>query len=244
MDDDDISHQDRFAKELAFLETHPDVVIVGTFMYKIDESGDNTGEIKYPLTNEQIRWQLNFRCSVSNGSSMMRRSIFSSHGFGYSESLKIGEDWKFFIDVIQVHKIANLPDYLYSYRRYSDSVTMKDPELELTSISEIVTNVVRRETGLDLPKSLVPCFIRPRLVKTIAEGLLISKITKRLYQVALKWNMSIEDKRFISENAASRLRQVWQTLNYPLRLFPYVIFSFLIDPSVVKRRLLRHSHIF
>src|SRR5690606_3607472 len=103
---------------------------------------------------------------------------------------------------------------------------------------------VKLETGLDLPKSLVTCFIRPKLVKTIDDGLLISRITKKLFNVALTWNLTSEDKRFISENAASRLRQVWQTLNYPLRLFPYIIFSFLIDPSVVKRRLLRHSHVF
>ena len=241
MDDDDLSHQERFARQVAFLEAHPDIMIVGTFIQKIDQCGNNIGEIHYPLTSGQIRWGLFFRCSVGHATTMIRKTVFSEHGYSYSDSINIAEDWKLFVDVIQDHRISNLPEVLYSYRRYPDSITVKEPELELKNISEIIITGVKRSTGLDLPENLVRCFVRPNLIKTKAEGQIISDITRKLYEVALTWNLSAEDKRSISENAASRLRQIWQTLNYPFQLLPYVIFSLLIDPSVVTRRILQHK---
>lgn len=239
MDDDDISDPRRFEKQITFFEMHPEVMVVGTFMHKIDEQGKKIGEISYPLKNNQIRWLLFFRCSVADASTMIRKELFHSHGFAYPESQRIGLDWILFLDVIQRHKIENLPDFLFSYRRYPDSMTMKDPELELSSIAGIVINEVKRNSGIDLPKSLVPCFIRPRLVKNSNDGLIISRITKELYKVALTWNLSSEDKRFISENAASRIRQAWQTLNYPLNLLPYVLYTLWIDPMVIFRGISR-----
>lgn len=241
MDDDDLSHVERFSSQVTFLETHPDVMIVGTFIQKIDEFGNKNGEITYPLSNGQIRWGLFFRCTVGHATTMIRRLLFADFGISYSDSLKIGEDWKLFIDVTQNYKVANLPEVLYSYRRYPDSITIKEPELELKSISRIIVAEVKAYTGLDLPNNLVNSFIRPNLVNDIVEGEILSNITKRIYKVALTWELTKDEKRYISENAASRLRQVWRTLNYPIRLLPYLIFSLLIDPSVVKRRISRRE---
>ena len=39
MDGDDLSHPDRFAKQVAFLREHPDVSIVGTAMRRFDDDG-------------------------------------------------------------------------------------------------------------------------------------------------------------------------------------------------------------
>ncbi len=237
MDDDDLSDPMRFEKQVAFLEKNPDIMIVGTFIQKIDPDGNPIGELHYPLTSGQIRWGLFFRNSVGHASTMIRRSIFSEYDFSYSESLRIASDWKFFADVIQQYRIASIPEVLYFYRRYPGSITIREPLIEQKNIFTIVSTQVRENTGLELPEELVQSFIRPRLVKNVAEGKIICKATKALHLTTKKWELTDEDSRRISANVASRIRLVWQTLKYPCNLFPYVFYSLWIDPGVIFRKI-------
>ena len=55
MDSDDICLPDRFEKQLAFLETHPECDIVGGQMTEFIDTPDNiVGRREVPLTNEEI----------------------------------------------------------------------------------------------------------------------------------------------------------------------------------------------
>ncbi|MCX7590994.1 MAG: glycosyltransferase, partial [Kiritimatiellae bacterium] len=58
MDADDISMVERFEKQVAFLEDHPECVIVGGQVDFIDEDGDFLCEFKVPLTHEEIEQRL------------------------------------------------------------------------------------------------------------------------------------------------------------------------------------------
>ena len=52
--------------------------------------------------------------------------------------LRVAEDYNFFVNVIQKYSLANLQESLYFYRRYTDSVTIKDPQTVLKNTSLII----------------------------------------------------------------------------------------------------------
>ncbi len=73
MDSDDISFPKRLATEVEFMESHPQVVVVGSSSINIDDDGKTIGTFSYSLTPAKIRWDMIFFDPVIHPSVMMRR---------------------------------------------------------------------------------------------------------------------------------------------------------------------------
>lgn len=54
MDQDDVSYPERFAKQIAYLQGHPDIDLVATRVITMDEDSQITGVFPYRLNHEQI----------------------------------------------------------------------------------------------------------------------------------------------------------------------------------------------
>lgn len=54
MDSDDIAYPFRLARQLQFLEDHPDIVLVGSSARLIDHDGNPIGIRRFPITHEEI----------------------------------------------------------------------------------------------------------------------------------------------------------------------------------------------
>ena len=75
MDHDDISLPERFARQVAFLDAHPDVGIVGTFTREIGK-----GKLHQPPTDDvSIKKMLMVHCDLSHPSCMLRSSVLKKH---------------------------------------------------------------------------------------------------------------------------------------------------------------------
>lgn len=80
MDGDDVSEHSRFAKEIAFLETHPEYAIVSTPMIYFDEKGDfKTGHGGYEPTHTMCARKTPF----THAPCMVRTEAYKSVG-GYT----------------------------------------------------------------------------------------------------------------------------------------------------------------
>ncbi len=94
---------DKLSRQIAYLETHPTVGILGTG-YQV---GDK--KILNPLTDFDIRQQILFRCPFCHVTVVMRTSIVKELG-GYDESLPYSEDWELWLRIGQRSQLANLSD--------------------------------------------------------------------------------------------------------------------------------------
>jgi glycosyltransferase involved in cell wall biosynthesis len=54
MDSDDVAYPQRLAKQLQFLDEHPDIALVGSAARLIDRNGNVAGIRRFPMTHEQI----------------------------------------------------------------------------------------------------------------------------------------------------------------------------------------------
>lgn len=124
MDADDISLPGRLPAQLAYLETHRDVAVVGTQIARIGPGGESLGSrTTYPCDNESISLQLMQKgCVVSHPTVMARRAALLQCG-GYRNAFKDAEDYDLWLRVIEQAAIANLPEVFLKYRQHPGQVS-------------------------------------------------------------------------------------------------------------------------
>lgn len=116
MDADDISLPDRFEKQISYIESHPDVAVVGGQITEFVGTPENiVGRREVPLTHEKINIWLKGRCPFNQVSVTMLRSPGSAVG-GYLDWY-CDEDYYLWIRLaLAKYKFANLPDVLVNVR--------------------------------------------------------------------------------------------------------------------------------
>lgn len=116
MDSDDISVPDRFEKQIAYMEAHPDCDVVGGQITEfIDSESNIVGKREVPCLHEEIIMWLKGRCPFNHMSVMMLRSRIISVG-NYLD-WHFNEDYYLWIRMAEAgYRFANLPDTLVNVR--------------------------------------------------------------------------------------------------------------------------------
>lgn len=124
MDADDISHPERFAQQIAYLEAHPEVVVCGT-AYKII---GNDKSIAIPENHEAIKIGLLWGNCISHPSVMIRKKILNEYSIQYDTSKEPAEDYDMWVRLLSMGKLHNLQEVLLQYRVYGNQVSRKRAE--------------------------------------------------------------------------------------------------------------------
>ncbi len=124
LDADDEALPDRLAVEAAFLDDHPDVVLVGSPATVIDDSGKETGRIKVACEDRVLRRQLMRRNPFVHSSVAMRAAAFRAAG-GYRE-FPLVEDYDLWLRMAGQGRLANIDRPLVRYRRHGEGVSSRN----------------------------------------------------------------------------------------------------------------------
>lgn len=123
MDGDDIALPDRFARQVEFLQHHPEVVCVGGAIDWIDEKGYRLGHSPMPSEDAELqRLMLGGISLLHHPTAMMRRSAVVQVG-GYDETMIASSDLDLWLRLGEIGKLANLPDTVLLYRLHGESIT-------------------------------------------------------------------------------------------------------------------------
>lgn len=116
MDADDISHPTRFEKQVDFLESHPEVDVLGTGILEIDAAGREIGRRSYRLVHEDILLNMHKGTAVGHSTVCMRKTTVDRLG-GYDLGVKTAEDLELWFRAFDLGlRFANLPDFLFIQR--------------------------------------------------------------------------------------------------------------------------------
>lgn len=118
-DGDDISHPSRFARQVAFLDEHSNVYVVGTYYREIDPFGRAAAIIRYPVNPRDVKKALIRYNPVFHGSAMMRASLFDKIG-KYDTRFPCAQDYDLWLRTAARYDIANISEVL-AFRRYRRS---------------------------------------------------------------------------------------------------------------------------
>lgn len=130
-DADDVSEPDRLEKQLSFLERNPEIVLIGTWYKEIDESGNFIKDVALPCDTNEIRWDMLFYTPLMH--TMFRKESMLSGAGLYDESYRYAEDWELFSRAAANGvPVANVGEYLVSYRIHSRSLSSNSKDLGST----------------------------------------------------------------------------------------------------------------
>ena len=119
MDSDDISLPERFEKQIAFLDTHPDVVLCGTQFQFI---GSNRIS-KQPISYEELKVRLISASCIAHPTICFRAKFFKDFGISYDHNQEPAEDYDLWTRLIFISKIVNLKEVLLAYRVHTSQVS-------------------------------------------------------------------------------------------------------------------------
>jgi len=139
MDADDISDKCRIEKQIKYLESNPECVLVGGWIRYISEDGNRRSwEIRAPLNHDGIVSKLKLRQSaIVNATTMCRTEAVIKAGWHDSTTFP-AEDYDLFIRMSQIGKLANLPQVILDVRIHEKSVISNNFFDSLTKYAESV----------------------------------------------------------------------------------------------------------
>lgn len=131
MDADDLSHPERFERQVAFLDRHPDVAAVGTTYRLIDHDGITLQTAASLLGDAVMRAGLLHVNVIAHPSVMMRRTAFVASG-GYREEAFPAEDYDLWCRMARLPgcQVENLPEVLLDYRVNPNGVSSTKKALQ------------------------------------------------------------------------------------------------------------------
>lgn len=120
MDSDDICLPDRFEKQLAYLEAHPECDIVGGQMTEFIDTPDNiVGKREVPLANDEIYDYMKSRCALNHVTVMFRKEAVINAG-NYQDWFW-NEDYYLWVRMMMAGcRFANIPDVAVNVRSGED----------------------------------------------------------------------------------------------------------------------------
>ena len=131
MDADDICQENRFEKQLCFLNKNKDYSLVGSNASCIDSKDKRQKITNLPLSNFYIKKRLNFYNTFIHSSVMFRKDKFIEVS-GYDESFPVSQDYDLWLKMSKLRnsRFKNLKENLISLRIHEGSISEKNKELQ------------------------------------------------------------------------------------------------------------------
>ncbi len=120
-DADDISLPDRIQKQVDYLESHPEVGVVGGFITFFEDEYESKTR-RYAEDDHTLRSNIFKYNPVAQPACMVRKACYKSVGL-YDSSLRVSEDLDMMFRIGEKFKFGNLQEVVIKYRQSSGSLT-------------------------------------------------------------------------------------------------------------------------
>lgn len=130
-DADDLSHPERFERQLCYFEAHPSVAALGCATEMIDEEGWVCGVVPMRHGIARVRRGLmTLKATMVHSSIMMRRQAYEAVG-GYRDVFCVSQDIDLWLRMVQRYDVDNLPERLVQWRVSRDGIYASQREKQL-----------------------------------------------------------------------------------------------------------------
>lgn len=217
MDSDDISLPERFARQVAFMDSHPEIAVCGTWVTMIDAAGRVVRSRPTP-TGQEL--ELNYWRSnpIIHPSVLIRASQLGE--LRYDDQILYAQDFDLWFRMKSKYRLDNLPEYLLLYRMHKENITKSKNAAQRASAYEIF----RRHTGaheISYDEWLALTF-RAYKINPLRRALLTASVASKIHQpyraylendltYTSKWLdfFKVKAKQRV-RNAAGRLRATYR----------------------------------
>lgn len=122
MDSDDIAFKFRLESQVAYMDAHPEVNVLSSWMIPVDINGKALRNFtRLPVEPAYLSWALLFKNPIANPASMFRKD-FVQHLGGYREGFPVAQDYELWSRANRLSPIHVLPEYLVLYRVHNTNI--------------------------------------------------------------------------------------------------------------------------
>lgn len=227
MDQDDISLPERFEKEISFLETHPDVAVLGSNIRVLKEDGQLHDRHAVLETPGLVRWGLLFGNQIQNPTVMIQKNIFSKHGFAY-ENYMPTQDYQLWLRLSAKFNMANLPDSLLIHRLHNASASVNMRNLLSPNLLQMRKVFIKENLDLEVTDGISMGLLDMSCIHSIKDARIICKMIVKWYRLNQK-NLNYEELNYIKQKTIRKLRNIWHLQNNSIRLSDFVLYSIFLS---------------
>jgi hypothetical protein len=154
-DHDDLADPTRIAKQVEFLDAHPDYALVGT-RAEIWIGDKPSGRFHdHPTEDDILRFDLLFNNPFVHSSVMMRKSALDHVGvYTTVPSRQPPEDYELWSRISRHYRVANLPERLTVYREVPSSMSRAAAQPFLQKLVTISSENLAHATGAATPQQV------------------------------------------------------------------------------------------
>lgn len=135
MDGDDICLPGRLARQVALLDTRPQVAVCGSW---VQIFGDAPTHIRrYPADDAAIRCELLFRNVLAHPATMLRGELLRRHNLRYDRDFAHAEDYELWMRLAAHGGLANIPEVLLRYRMHAGQVGQQQRAAQVATAARV-----------------------------------------------------------------------------------------------------------
>jgi glycosyltransferase involved in cell wall biosynthesis len=123
MDGDDISFSERFAEQVNFMESNPQVGVVGSWIEILNKNYKKIIK-KYPKEDKKLRQNIFFYSPIAHPVAMIRKEVFSKIG-GYNKEFPLSQDLELWFRIGTKYQLASIQKVLLKYRESNKKIPVK-----------------------------------------------------------------------------------------------------------------------
>ncbi len=154
MDADDIAVAERLALQVAYMEQHPEVALLGGAVEFIDEAGRSLGFRSNPTESAEIRGALLDRNVIWHPTVFAKRDAVVAAG-GY-RNVPLAEDYDLWLRMADGSALGNLETVVLRYRMHAQQATVQQNErMSLSALTSRGAALARRAGMVDPLDSVV-----------------------------------------------------------------------------------------
>lgn len=175
MDADDVSAVHRLNLEVEFMESHPEVGLVGGATEWIDSIGRSLRIISFPTTDDEIRSVLFSYNPFCQPTVLIRRDAFLRAG-GYRSAFAPSEDYDLWLRIADHFRCYNLRSVVLKYRIHSNQLSLRKRAHQTLCSLAALASAASRKTGNSDPLSGIE-EITPELLTSLGISKAIQQAT-------------------------------------------------------------------
>ena len=123
MDQDDIALPGRLERQILFMEDHPGVGAVGSWVRTLGDPEERT--LRYPSGPEEIRCRLFFENAMAHSTLFLRKRVIEESRLRYRDSYQGAEDYDLWVRISEMSRLENLQEVLLLYRLHPGQMTRR-----------------------------------------------------------------------------------------------------------------------
>ena len=207
MDADDVSVANRLERQLSYIEAHPDIGILGSWI-SIEKNSRIVDQWCPPTNSKRLKWELFFGVCVAHPSVLMRREVIERLNF-YRPDASHGEDGDLWFRASAITEFGNVPEVLLKYRVWPKSTSQVHSQLRsqahITLLASFIKDVCNLEPPIEAVTGLRQLRVGPRF-QSLGQIRLTALLVEKLYQRFLMRNhLESHERREIAFDAAKKI---------------------------------------